>query len=190
MKRWRKQSPFIRHSQTFRSRDNVFCFSEGTYWTPRHRRPQVHVPLTQWWDFYVAFVKCRTCSVNVQTAVPFYPCCLIFTPSVLTWLPHHTPAAQIYPDVDRPVWAGCSCCDWCLLCRAGRSTDQPAAGDAVPAGHGWEAIGPEPETLWPGFQWGERTRWWKNSEIGGWWIMVAKPTERCSADCWFFDWLL
>lgn len=34
--------------------------------------------------------------------------------------PHHTSAAQIYPCMDRPVTAGCACCDWCLLCRTGR----------------------------------------------------------------------
>ena len=76
-------------------------------------------------------------------------------PVPLTRLSHYTSAVQIYPCMDRPVMAGCACCDWCLLCRAGRYEDERAAGDAVPAGHGWETVRPEPETLRPGFQWGE-----------------------------------
>lgn len=53
------------------------------------------------------------------------------------------------------AWSGCSLCDVCFPCRSGRDEDQPSAGAAVPAGHGWEAVGSEPPALRPGIQWGE-----------------------------------
>lgn len=102
------------------------------------------------------FGKCGICSAfaNCHPA-PLTHAVSSLRPKQLNWLRYHTSAAQVYPFLDRAVLAGCACCDWCLLCRSGRSEDQWAAGAAVPAGNGWEVVRTQPETLWSGFQWGE-----------------------------------
>lgn len=78
----------------FTSCDCGFCFPEGTHRAPCHRRPQVHVSLSQWWAVFYSFV---------QTAAPLRLVHSSGSNLINVASPLHT-GRQIYPDVDRPVW--------------------------------------------------------------------------------------